>query len=543
MSETKTGMQRFEAAQDRLAGIAAVNLERFAEQCQAWAERPERAEPVSESVGAIVDTDLDNPAYGGGWGLSGAYYTTNRDDRTGGRYRPHYENAEDLRRMRAASRKLLAGNGVAVGAMEALTNYTIGEGVQLQASPAGDGAESLAAQVQSALDEFVAANNLSGGLDRAIHADSRIDGQSFAVLYPESQTPRCEVLSTDYVCEPASPSVPQRKSGYAGKAVWWHGVHAGYSEHLRRYDIERPLGYHACYDSAGDAWDYLPASRVVQFKRNVGDDAPAGVPDLVQNRRDFENIEKIRHNTAEGAAILAALVLIRKHAAGTSQSSIQSMVNAAANATTTERTRSGGTSTLNIERTRPGTVKDTPQGMEYQLGPLGTLRSPVYIEVAQFLMRVAGARWNMPEFLISGDASNANYASTLVSEGPFVKAREQDQRWYGRRLELLAWKALRLMHAAGRFGGVTWEQLQRHVTLSAKFPEVASRDAMQAAQVSEILHRNGVKSKRTWATDAGLDYDEERGEMESEPAAQPLAPQFEKERVDAIRFSLIEGNG
>ena len=30
----------------------------------------------------------------------------------------------------------------------------------------------------------------------------------------------------------------------------------------------------------------------------------------------------------------------------------------------------------------------------------------------------------MPEYMVSGDASNANYASTLVAESPFVKARQ-----------------------------------------------------------------------------------------------------------------------
>jgi hypothetical protein len=187
-----------------------------------------------------------------------------------------------------------------------------------------------------------------------------------------------------------------------------------------------------------------------------------------------------------------------------------------------EKPTKDGTRTAYREQLAPATIKDVPRGMTHQLGPLGTLRSPIYIEVDQFLLRKIWSRWNAPEYM-SGDASNANYSSTLVAESPFVKAREADQRFYSVHYERLAWKALYIYHELGAFGRVTWEQIRQSVRIKIDVPEVASRDPLAQAQWNELLHRNRIKSKRTWAAELGLDLDEELREMQSEPQVEPQA--------------------
>ena len=42
-------------------------------------------------------------------------------------------------------------------------------------------------------------------------------------------------------------------------------------------------------------------------------------------------------------------------------------------------------------------------------------------------LRAIGSALAMPEYMISGDSSNANYASTMVAEGPAVKTFEEMQ--------------------------------------------------------------------------------------------------------------------
>ncbi len=38
----------------------------------------------------------------------------------------------------------------------------------------------------------------------------------------------------------------------------------------------------------------------------------------------------------------------------------------------------------------------------------------------------------LPEFMLTSDASNANYASTMVAEGPAVKLFQSEQQFFAR---------------------------------------------------------------------------------------------------------------
>ena len=51
----------------------------------------------------------------------------------------------------------------------------------------------------------------------------------------------------------------------------------------------------------------------------------------------------------------------------------------------------------------------------------------MHVQIVQAGLRALGNRWDMPEYMISGDSSNANYASTLVSGAPFVTGIEWEQ--------------------------------------------------------------------------------------------------------------------
>src|SRR4029077_11167268 len=135
----------------------------------------------------------------------------------------------------------------------------------------------------------------------------------------------------------------------------------------------------------------------------------------------------------------------------------------------------------------PGTILRPSAGVQYKPGPMGSERNPNFVLVGQYVLRGIAVRWNMPEYLISSDASNANYASSLVAESPFVKAREADQQFYRRHFGSLLWKVIRLSWEAGRFArlGVSWETLEALVDLKIDAPAVATRDALKLAQTHE----------------------------------------------------------
>ena len=64
----------------------------------------------------------------------------------------------------------------------------------------------------------------------------------------------------------------------------------------------------------------------------------------------------------------------------------------------------------------------------------------------------------MPEYLISGDASNNNRASSEQATEPFVAAREVDQRFYARFHEDILWVSLEFALLAGEVRGALVSQ-------------------------------------------------------------------------------------
>ena len=71
-------------------------------------------------------------------------------------------------------------------------------------------------------------------------------------------------------------------------------------------------------------------------------------------------------------------------------------------------------------------IIDTSDATEYQF-PSGTTPVDKNVAAIQAELRACAAALAMPEYMLSGDASNANFSSTMVAEGPAVKTFEEMQ--------------------------------------------------------------------------------------------------------------------
>jgi hypothetical protein len=138
------------------------------------------------------------------------------------------------------------------------------------------------------------------------------------------------------------------------------------------------------------------------------------------------------------------------------------------------------------------------------------------VQVIQAALRRAGARWCMPEYMISGDASNANYASTLVAESPFVKAAEAQQAFFRRWSREVLWKVLAIAAQSGRLPADV-AALRRSIEITIETPPIAVRNRKEELEIRQALHAAGILSKRTWAEQSGLDYDREQGREAATP--------------------------
>lgn len=489
--------------------------------------------PLMESYGERVPQS-EYPQNDQG-GMRPIHQFSSVSDRLEGRYRPVYETAQDLNRIRAQARNLSSFASVACSAKQCLANYTIGTGFTFQVAPGPDipkadrKSESVSRMiegVQRKVDRFLEHNDFLGSLDRDIHDRSREDGEVFIAVYDIDGRATAKILEPEQIKEPDNPREVEDYLNFRHFVSYWKfGVHTQYSHVMQAEDLSSPLGYMVVFDQNGQNWDYIPASRMQHVKRNVSLNAKRGVSDYFVVQGTIEREAKLERNTALGAAAQAAITFIREHASGATHSQITKFADTQKTHDYNRPFENGSRNVRVADYTQPR-VLDVPRGQEYKAGPLGSLRSPIYIEVAQYLMRKVGSRWHMPEYMISGDASNSNYSSSMVAESPFVKARISDQTFYKRNFVGLIWKALGLEIESGRWSAPSdIDALKMLVSIKVDAPEVASRERLQWAQANEIENRNGIKSKKTWAAEADLVYEIERENMDDEPSELPAGPQ------------------
>jgi hypothetical protein len=469
---------------------------------------------------------IDDPTFGFGKPLLPLSLV---DDRRHGRNRPIFQTEAQLAMIRGAARIVAQTAPMAIGALEALGNYVIGKGFTYEVAdrPNRQAPEGLATCVQDVLDEFCELNDWVGDRERELHNRVRRDGEVFAALYPgKNGIARTRFIEPERVTEPGNATDFEDWLA-AGNGLspdmsntvpldWVFGVvtHAS--------DIETVVGYHVLWNPEGTDFDFLPnddlelalrlgSGLMEHIKVNTDRNVKRGLPDMWAVLTDLVGENKLRDAVALGSAMRAAVPWITQMPPGTTPQMAQNLAIANANPVTTGAAAKGR---LRIQK---GSVFTVPKGQEYKPLPDGQEESSV--AAAQYIMRAVGTRWNMPEYMISGDASNANYSSTLIAESPFVKAREADQRFFASRFRRIFRKVLAIAAHAGRFeqfGVAEVQRLMQLVELQIVPPTVATRDELATAQAAAVYKQLGVLSNRTIAAKAGEDYETERKHMEED---------------------------
>jgi hypothetical protein len=121
-------------------------------------------------------------------------------------------------------------------------------------------------------------------------------------------------------------------------------------------------------------------------------------------------------------------------------------------------------------------------------------------------LRAIAARLVMPEFMFSSDASNANYASTMIAEGPAVRMFERLQQSLATDDRALLWRVIDHAIAVGCLPSDTRLLIDLQITP----PALVARDALQETRVHAIAHQRGILSPQTWSQRLGLDYEQEQ---------------------------------
>ncbi len=379
-----------------------------------------------------------------------------------------------LASIRQQSRNLASCNEFAINAIENRVNYIVGSGHKYHVIPTHEEDIEFSHLVRDYLDRFREENQWTRRHQEIVRRRDR-DGEVFLRYFSDS-----DGMTRIRFVEPGQVSCPRN---HHDRPEHSFGIHTP------PQDVETVLGY----------WidgEYVPATEIQHRKSNVDVNVKRGIPLLYPVRKNFRRVEKLLRNMSIVAEIQSAIALVRKHSGGTTDS-IRRYADSHGHAASQDP-RTG--QTINVQRFTPGTIIDTYGGTDYEF-PVAAIDASRYILILQAELRAIASRLVIPEFMLTSDASNANYSSTMVAEGPAVRMFERLQ--YDTINDDLAVLHRVLEHAILQ-GVMPYDTFNR-IRLHAIPPMLAVRDRLKEAKADEILLNCGVLSAHTMSMRYGLD--------------------------------------
>ena len=243
--------------------------------------------------------------------------------------------------------------------------------------------------------------------------------------------------------------------------------------------METVLGYYV--DGA-----LVDAAEIQHRKANVDANVKRGLPLFYPVRKNLRRAEKLLRNMSVVAEIQSAIAIIRKHGSGTREQRRAVRPGPGRRAPSPARPPAARATSAATPRARSSTPSPAPTTSS----PPAAIDAGRFVAVLQAELRAIASRLVMPEFMLTSDATNANYASTMVAEGPAVKMFQRLQHeMIEDDLEVMD----RVIAAAVDAGRLPPEALAA-VDIQAIPPTLAVRDRLREAQADQILVRNRAMS-------------------------------------------------
>lgn len=412
-----------------------------------------------------------------------------------------YRTWWELKQLRDLCRWVSVSNPFASNAIETHVSYITGSGMSVRVVPAADPEkrnDPLCQKVQDYLDLFC----LTAGwqeLEQETIRRCHRDGEAFLRWFPQpAAPPEVRVVEPEHVRAP-SDSHDRQQSQVLGVET-------------DPEDVQDVLGYWIVEEPAFKPMPRLvDAEEVTHFKVGSDRTAKRGLPTLFTCRRNLERADKLLRNMSMLAQVQATFAVIRKHQSASS-AAVAGFAQGQADLTVTDPVLGRQ---IRMQQMQPGSIIDAPKTTDYEF-PSSAVNAAAYVAILQAELRAVAAAFGMPEYLLTSDASNANYSSTMVAESPWVKRAGRWQSWFARELGDGRYRP-------GRHGGALWRAIEygiqagllpcnvlRYCVLQVKGPSLIVRDQKQEAERNQILKAEGLLSPQTWSQQEGLDFDQEQ---------------------------------
>lgn len=400
-----------------------------------------------------------------------------------------YMNDESLRHAREKSRMLSVRNEYARNALSVRQTYIIGTGLRVTAMPRkgtedDQAAIDLADTVQSYLEVWSARNSLPEKQKESVLRWDR-DGEVFMRIAKKDR-----MLTFRFI-------EPEHVGDFDGQTSF--GIKTAED------DITDISGY-LVRAGDGEQYELVKADKIVHCKANTDSGIKRGLPFLYPIFNILDKIEKTDENMAAIIAIQAAIAMIRRNRVARS-TAVSSNISSAADYTGTNP-YNGNTDRYKVYR--PGTILDVDANTEYEFPAIGANIGGI-VEAKSSLLRTAAAGVGMPEYMLTSDAANGNFASTQVAESPAIAGFLACQHFWGEVYGQGVW-------VEGTENGLLWRAIEYAVeqgdldpatldiiTLKCEGPNIVVRDRNMETQRLQMLEQAGIISRDQWARMEGLE--------------------------------------
>jgi capsid protein len=276
-------------------------------------------------------------------------------------------------------------------------------------------------------------------------------------------------------------------------------------------DVETPLAYLLLDPETGELADEISAEEMLHTRIGVDSNQKRGLSVFASTLEMLRCFDCWLDTEMTARKLQASIVLWRK-VQGSPAQARDFAQGASAASHSGSPGPAGGRS--NQERYRPGSILTTSAGTDLKfLQPNTNFGDAVPLGRLLLLSIAAGS--GLPEFMLTSDASNANFASTMVAEGPAVKQFQSEQRFFAEQFELL-WRWV--MQQAIRSGDLP-DNFFRQVEAAWSFPELVNRDRPREREADAKLVEQGVLSRAEVARRDKANPDMMRREIDEEREA------------------------
>jgi hypothetical protein len=395
-----------------------------------------------------------------------------------------------------------------------IEKYVVGRGFQVRP-------QSTAPEVKEWWDLFWKTNKMRSRAKEIVRRCMR-DGEVFLRRFVSKKEPGMMLLR---FMDPALVRNPQ------GTQV---GSNTTYGIETDPEDVETPVKY--WYDGKP-----IPAAEVFHFKILVDSDVKRGRTFLEIVARWLALYRDWLEDRIKLNKVRSTVALVRKVLGTPTQAA-----NIAA-AYKTKRLLNADSSQM-AQMPEGVSVVTTNKNVEYAFLSPNLQASDVHHDGRAILLAIA-AGTGFPEFMVTSDASNANYASTMVAEAPGTREFQDWQDYFADVFETIFTACVEMGRDAGKLPASEEQEQEpeepgKEPTVATVpletgcdivFPELVHRDILQETQAYVLQVGQAWMSKRTAATRLDLDYDSEREQIrreaeEEDADATPEDKEYERQR-------------